>query len=1076
MSHLLNSYKLVVSNLATYKNRCRHIQQLLDQEHEQNQSEQKHIQDAFSESIESLNNTITRVTAFMSMAKMNAAYAQPSYEPHALDLGLLSRLAVQIDSFSANDSFAQRLYTEASAQLLFLQKQKAVLDADKQRKERTASDSLGHSIEKLRQQQRSLFEEIRQYLRSVEFSDFIDNLSAAFEHQGNSFGEKGEKIIQLGKTVMPFPVPDGVEEDLRRFSHNLCNTAKETIVLPAEISYYPGSVLIADYDYSTESVMLGGVQNLALTFIRRNNFAASSIFFVDPVRMNCSSMGCLRDACNNGVFFDPIPSTKADLQSCIHNLVLESTYQSQQRKQHTKKSKLCVFLDFPNSYESRSIAYIRQLCVNAKEYGLLILLAHNIAHSNYSDREIFAHLMSFADRVFEKNGELFFSGQPFAWHNAPRSLPTDIAQSIKSAEVSIDLSNEYEKRIGFDPKVVVEKGIRRIKSIPYGVDENGTIQCLDFEDSNFATFLCGAARSGKSTLLHALISSIIARNHPDDIELWLIDFKMTEFSRYISHLPPHVRYIVLDESPELVYDLIDKLTENLIRRQDIFKGKWLKLQEVPVEKYMPAIFVIIDEFSVMSQILADSVLSSGDNYILKLQTLLAKGSALGIHFIFSSQGFTSGTRGLNDFSKKQIQQRIAMKTEYAEIKDTLDLRTTSDKDKSLMEQLEVHHALVRIPVDAFGNHLKLSHVLYISDYRNQEQYIDQISHLYARSNKYFPNDPSKYVYKHTLIKDGNQFYSFSSRTDAMQKMLTAEATGFREAGRTALFLGDPRRLQEVFPVYLFNEFCQNMLMFAPYSEIDAGSSVIMSVEESLKMQGVQVEFWTTWSNNLFQKIEENRRKRIKAVDVEEVCERIREVKEAVQRKRIQQRFFVLLGFETMLLDMRFQTDGAQKQTEIEPEYAPRGEGEPDLLTQISSGSPVLSQHTDQQEAAALALETRVYDAREDLVFILTNGPRYGYHFLMAFGTPGEFSQVKLDASLFKHKIMFRMSRADGFGIVSSSTSAIVSELENHSFRYSDGLSGLSFRPYLHEGLSWNGWHIEDGSAVCTPDDEENYFI
>lgn len=54
--------------------------------------------------------------------------------------------------------------------------------------------------------------------------------------------------------------------------------------------------------------------------------------------------------------------------------------------------------------------------------------------------------------------------------------------------------------------------------------------------------------------------------------------------------------------------------------------------------------VMIDEFSIMSQIIADSVKYGKEDYSLKLQALLAEGAALGMHFIFSNQGFTSGSR------------------------------------------------------------------------------------------------------------------------------------------------------------------------------------------------------------------------------------------------------------------------------------------------------------------------------------------------------------------------------------------------------------------------------------------------
>lgn len=105
----------------------------------------------------------------------------------------------------------------------------------------------------------------------------------------------------------------------------------------------------------------------------------------------------------------------------------------------------------------------------------------------------------------------------------------------------------------------------------------------------------GAAGSGKSTLLHTIISGLIMNYHPDEVELWLMDFKMLEFKRYVNHMPPHVKYILLEKSEDLVFDIIDHLTELLDRRQYRFsQNGWSKLTEVPPEENMPAVFVIID--------------------------------------------------------------------------------------------------------------------------------------------------------------------------------------------------------------------------------------------------------------------------------------------------------------------------------------------------------------------------------------------------------------------------------------------------------------------------------------------------
>lgn len=102
---------------------------------------------------------------------------------------------------------------------------------------------------------------------------------------------------------------------------------------------------------------------------------------------------------------------------------------------------------------------------------------------------------------------------------------------------------------------------------------------------------------------------------------------------------------------------------------------------------------------------------------------------------------------------------------------------------------------------------------------------------------------------------------------------------------------------------------------------------------------------------------------------------------------------------------------------------------------------------------------------------MTQGPRLGYHFVILFNTAGELNQSKMDVSLCKHKILFRMSKADAAGIIGSSSAKVVAELEDHSFRYSNGIDELSFRPYLHPGLSWDGWTMS-GNAT----DEEDYLM
>ncbi len=112
---------------------------------------------------------------------------------------------------------------------------------------------------------------------------------------------------------------------------------------------------------------------------------------------------------------------------------------------------------------------------------------------------------------------------------------------LQRNEFKENFDNRYDKRIRVDEILTAPKGSKKPINLPYAISEQGEILRTNL---NFG-YLFGVQGSGKSTLLHTLISSIIATMHPDDVELWLIDFKMVEFSRYIRFCPPHVRRVIL---------------------------------------------------------------------------------------------------------------------------------------------------------------------------------------------------------------------------------------------------------------------------------------------------------------------------------------------------------------------------------------------------------------------------------------------------------------------------------------------------------------------------------------------------
>ena len=72
--------------------------------------------------------------------------------------------------------------------------------------------------------------------------------------------------------------------------------------------------------------------------------------------------------------------------------------------------------------------------------------------------------------------------------------------------------------------------------------------------------IAGKTGSGKSTMLHALITNIALTYSPDEAELYLIDFKKgVEFRAYAVNKLPHARVIAIESEREFGLSVLQRL-------------------------------------------------------------------------------------------------------------------------------------------------------------------------------------------------------------------------------------------------------------------------------------------------------------------------------------------------------------------------------------------------------------------------------------------------------------------------------------------------------------------------------------
>lgn len=172
----------------------------------------------------------------------------------------------------------------------------------------------------------------------------------------------------------------------------------------------------------------------------------------------------------------------------------------------------------------------------------------------------------------------------------------------------------------------------------------------------------GRNGSGKTNLIHVIIRSLCYRYSPEELALYLLDFKNgVEFFRYSDKGQswlPHARTISAHNDPNYALAMLESLVAEMERRNNIFKASGV----VGLEEYrrkthqkMARILIIVDEFIVMFSS-DDSV----DRIADLTAALLNRGRSAGIHLLLATQTVASFSVRGAEAMFQQLAVRLAL--------------------------------------------------------------------------------------------------------------------------------------------------------------------------------------------------------------------------------------------------------------------------------------------------------------------------------------------------------------------------------------------------------------------------------
>ncbi|WQT14114.1 DNA translocase FtsK [Helicobacter pylori] len=192
-------------------------------------------------------------------------------------------------------------------------------------------------------------------------------------------------------------------------------------------------------------------------------------------------------------------------------------------------------------------------------------------------------------------------------------------------------------------------------SVPVGWDINHKEVCFEIGGAQNHTLICDHSGSGKSNFLHVLIQNLAFYYAPDEVQLFLLDYKEgVEFNAYTDPILEHARLVSVASSVGFGVSFLSWLCDEIKKRSELFKQFKVKdLSDYRKHEKMPRLIVVIDEFQVLFSDNKSTKAVEGH-----LNTLLKKGRSYGVHLILATQ--TMRGTDINPSFKAQIANRIAL--------------------------------------------------------------------------------------------------------------------------------------------------------------------------------------------------------------------------------------------------------------------------------------------------------------------------------------------------------------------------------------------------------------------------------
>lgn len=478
-------------------------------------------------------------------------------------------------------------------------------------------------------------------------------------------------------------------------------------------------------------------------------------------------------------------------------------------EQNAEAYQVIMLMDFPAGLTDQSLKLLEQIVNSGPKCGVFTIIYRN--ESQYKKVSERSHPLisnietSFQEFDYSSNGvNISCSGdtvkdKALLWHGLPLPSQTQMDGIIAILKKGIKNADKVvigiEKVSDAESTCTTKDGIR----IPIGIHGANEVQYLTLGvGGSHHALIAGVAGSGKSSLLHTIILRALTQYSPEELSVYLVDFKRgVEFKIYADFVLPSFKVVAIESEREFGYNILVALEREQKIRADLFKKSHVdKIEEYrELGKKMPRILVIMDEFHELFS-------NANDEFAKKsaviMERIVRQGRAFGVHLILASQSYSNIT-GIDRAVFDQMAVRIVLKCSKA------DANLLLDNGSSEIDQISIDDPGRAVYNSEAGNKEFNSHfrVAYIdpSKHRGMLQEISDSTRKFAD-----PKQPTRILLSN--IEDNN--YSI------FNQFPNYDAAGYRTPGR--LYIGEPLSVTNNMAIDLTRSEYSNLLMIGGDTE------------------------------------------------------------------------------------------------------------------------------------------------------------------------------------------------------------------------------------------------------------------